>query len=155
MDSCREKLEKIVSEFNKERSALLPALRAIQDEYGFVPEESITALADLLGVSRAEIYSLVSFYSLLSFRHRGKFVVRVCNSLTCHIKGSKDLQEAIEKFLGIKPGQTTEDGLFSLEYVSCLGLCDKAPAFMINEREYGNVKPKEAIEILNKIKEEN
>lgn len=155
MDDCREKLEKIAASFNKSNSALIPCLRFLQDKYGFIPEKSIATLADLLRVSQAEIYSLVSFYSLFSFRRQGKFVIRVCNSLTCHIKGSRWLQKEIEEFLGIKNGQTTSDGLFSLESVSCLGLCDQAPALMINEKEYGNLTPEKVKDILKKLKEEN
>ena len=145
----RDRLKEIIKGYQDRRQALLPCLHFIQGKEGCIEEEMMTFLAEELGVPRVEIYGVVSFYSMFSLKPQGKYVIRVCASLSCYLEGSNSILETLKEFLDIKPAQTTPDGKFTIEEVSCFGLCDKAPAMMINDREYGNStsdKVKEIIE---------
>ena len=96
----------------------------------------------------AEIYNYITFYAMLSTRPHGKFTVRICKSAPCHVNGAAAVVRAIEDYLGIKMGETTEDGRFTIEYCPCLGLCDIAPAIMINRKVYGNLTPESVRDVL-------
>ncbi|MBC8488933.1 MAG: NAD(P)H-dependent oxidoreductase subunit E [Bacteroidetes bacterium] len=101
-----------------------------------------------------EVYSVASFYSMFSLKETGKFVIRVCVSLPCYLRGSREILEALTKELDINVGQTTADKKFTIEAVSCLGACDKSPAMMINEEIYGNLTPQKVREIIHQLKHE-
>ena len=108
----------------------------------------INVIAREMGLSINEVYNFVTFYAMLSTRPHGRYTVRLCKNVSCHVNGAADVVRAIEDQLGIRVGQTTEDGMFSLEYTSCLGLCESAPAMMINRRVYGSLTPESARAIL-------
>ncbi len=96
-------------------------------------------LAKAMNIPESEVYGVASFYSFLSTEIKGKHIIRICRSLPCYIKHSQMIIDAVEKELGIKPGETTEDGLYSLELTNCIGACDKAPAMMIDNDVHGNL----------------
>ncbi len=152
----RNRFKEIIKEYKDKRQALLPCLHYIQQKHGYINEEMMTFLAEELSVPRVDIYGIVSFYSMFSLKPRGKHVIRICASLACYLEGSNDILKTLKELLEIKVGETTPDGKFTIEEVSCLGLCDRAPAMMINDREYGNLtsdKVKEIIESYKKGKE--
>ncbi len=151
LNKCKDELNRIIAEHSNDRQALLPCLRAAQRICGYLSEDTVDFLAEKLGLSKAEIYGTATFYSMLSFEKRGKYVVRVCTSLPCYIRGSDRILETLKE-LGIEENKTTSDGKFTLQTVSCLGLCDQAPAMMVNEKSYGNLTPKKVKEIINQYR---
>ena len=130
----------------------MPCLHFIQKERGYLSEEDALFLAKELNLPPVEVYSVASFYSMFTLKERGKYIIRVCASLPCYLKGSKEILQALTEELNISVGQTTADKKFTIEAVSCLGACDKAPAMMINEEIYTNLTPAEAKEIIRQLK---
>lgn len=100
-----------------------------------------SVIAREMGISQTDVYSFVTFYAMLSVKPRGKYIIRMCKSAPCHVKGAKEIVRALEDLLHIKMGETTEDNRFTLEYCPCLGICEVSPAIMINEKTYGNLTP--------------
>ncbi|MCD6311159.1 MAG: NAD(P)H-dependent oxidoreductase subunit E [Elusimicrobia bacterium] len=145
-------LKKILAEYNYKQGALLPCLHLVQDKEGFISEKMINILAEKMDLTRVEVYSVVTFYSMFTLKKHGKYIIRMCLSFPCYLKGARAIFNAVKKELKIENGETTKDGLFSLEGVSCLGLCDKAPAMLINDKSYGNLNAKKTVDIIRKIK---
>jgi len=137
----------------KERKSLLQSLKDIQLTYGYIPEESIRDLSGTYGLSETEIYSVISFYGMLSTEKKAKYAIKVCNSLPCKVNKSSSLVDVMRQILHIEPGQTTADGLFSLEIVSCLGLCDQSPVILINEEVYGKLTAKKLVKLLSSLQD--
>jgi len=133
-----------------ERKDLILRLKEAQKRFGYVPTEVIQGLAEALGIPVNEVYGVASFYSFLSVKPLGRNVIRVCKSLPCYLKDSEMIIQAVEKELGIVPGETTADSRFSFELVNCIGQCDKAPAMMVNEDVHGGLTPEKIAEILKK-----
>ena len=148
----KSKVEDAIKSYGKGKEALLPSLESIQELFGYIPEEAITYLSETLSVPLVDIYGVITFYGMLTTEKQGKYVIRVCNSLPCHINRSSEIIDAFEKELSIKCGETTPDGKFTLEGVACLGLCDKAPAAMINEKIYENLTAEKVKEIISELR---
>jgi len=130
-----------IDEIIKDRkdNLLLPMLQAIQAKFGCISEANAHYLAKKTGIPFSKIYGVITFYEMLYTESKGKYIIRICNSPSCYLNGSLKLIEFLESLLKIKSGETTKDKKFSLEIVSCLGCCDKAPAMMINDKVYGNL----------------
>jgi len=150
---CQHEFEEIFKKYPDKNQALLPCLHLAQGKCGYLTEEIISFLAQELGLPKVEVYSVATFYSMFTLEEAGKFVIRICVSLPCYLKGSREILEAIKKELNIEAYQTTADKKFTIEPVSCLGLCDIAPAIMINEKVYGNLTPQKVKDIIQKYKE--
>ncbi len=133
----------------REQADLLPLLKEVQDKYGCLPEELLPEIASGLGLSVSEVYGVGTFYSFLSRKPLGTYVIKVCKSVPCWLKNYEVVVQTLERELGIKPGETTPDGRFSLELTNCVGVCDQAPAMMINDVAYGDVTAEKIPEILN------
>lgn len=129
---------------------ILVALENAQAENGHITPEFMTRLAGSLDVPVSDVYGVASFYSFLSTRPLGRNVIRVCKSLPCHIKDGQEIIDTISKQLGIKPGKTTEDKRFSFELTNCIGLCDGAPAMLINHDIHTQLTPDKIPDILSK-----
>lgn len=114
------------------------------------PREVAVIVSRVTGLTEAALYSFVSFYSMISEAPRGKFVVRMCQSAPCHVTGARDVMDAICKTLDIQPGETTPDGMFTLEYCQCLGMCERSPAIMVNSKVYSDLTPGKASELMEK-----
>ena len=119
----------------------------------FVAFEDAVKITEENKVSLSKVYGAGTFYSMLSFKPRGKHIIRVCNGLTCHLSGGKEVVEKLKEVLGIDIGGTTKDNLFTLEESSCLGLCSIAPAMMVDDMPYGNLTGKKIQEIIASIRE--
>lgn len=143
-----ERFEEVFAHFGHSRSALLPCLKTLQDEYGCIPNEAIKLLSEKLNIAPLDIYGVISFYGMITTKNQGKYIVRVCSSLPCHLNSGDDLLEALQEELSIPAGTTTADKLFTLENVGCLGLCDKAPAMLINDSTYGPITSEQAVEVI-------
>ncbi|MBD3262216.1 MAG: NADH-quinone oxidoreductase subunit NuoE [Candidatus Altiarchaeales archaeon] len=131
---------------------LLSRLLAIQKRQGHLSEKSLRKLSKNTGISLTHISEVASFYSHLSLKPRGKHVIRVCDSPSCYLRGSENILKVFQKKLGIKPGQTTQDGLFTLELSSCIGLCDKAPAALLDGVPQTNLTKKKIEKIIEECR---
>ena len=148
-----EKVLQILDQHHRDRSRLVPILQAVQEEYRYLPEEVMTLVATSLGIPAAKVYGVATFYSHFALQPKGKYVIRVCDGTACHVKGSQDLVDALQARLGLGGARkTTPDMMFTLETVSCLGACGLAPAMVVNEDVYGQVKPEAACAILDGIR---
>lgn len=116
---------------------------------------SVAVIAREMEIPQTQVYSFITFYAMLSVKPRGKYIIRMCKSAPCHIRGAKEIVTALEDLLGIKMGETTEDKRFTLEYCPCLGICEQSPAIMINDRTYVNLTPESVREVVRRyIREE-
>jgi NADH:ubiquinone oxidoreductase subunit E len=141
-----------MSEVDKHtRSFLLPELQKIQDKKGVISDKDMQALADKFNIHPVEVYSVVTFYSFLTTKKLGKNVIRVSNCISNKMAGSDKVLRQIENVLGIKTGQTTKDKMFTLLETSCIGMCDQAPAVMVNTDLIGKVSGKKIKEILREL----
>ncbi len=136
----------------KGQEDLLVLLEEAQSKSGYLSEAVIAELAQSVAMSLSDVYGVATFYSFLSTRPLGRNVVRICQSLPCHLKDSRMIIESVEDELGIKPGETTADGKFSFELTNCIGACDEAPAMLINSDMHGNLTPEKIVKILKSYK---
>ncbi|MGM0597550.1 MAG: NADH-quinone oxidoreductase subunit NuoE [Myxococcota bacterium] len=134
--------------------ALIPLLQDIQGELGYLSREAIAQVSKLLKLSESKIYGVASFYNQFKFNPPGKYHIQICRGTACHIKGSKTILEHLQRELRIAPDQTTKDGLFSLEVVSCVGACSLAPLIVVNDKFYADVDKKKIKKIIKKIRKE-
>ncbi len=145
-------INEICDRYADETTPLMMILSDIQKEYGYIPLEVQELVSERTGISVAEIYGVVTFYSFFSLKPKGKYVIGCCLGTACYVKGA---QQAIDKFselLGIKPGQTTEDGLFTLDALRCLGACGIAPAVSVNGKVYPKVAVNQVQGIIDELK---
>lgn len=134
------------------REELVSRLKEAQNKFGYVPEEIMAELAESLDIPINEVYGVASFYSFLSIKPLGRNVIRICKSLPCYLKHCQVIIETVEKELGIRPGETTPDGRFSFQLTNCIGLCDRAPAMMINHDAHVDLTPEKIAQILQSYK---
>lgn len=147
-----EVIEELVKNYGSSRSSLLEILQAIQKRYNFISDFAQQEVAKLLNIHPVEVYSIISFYSFLHSKQRGRNIVRLCRTISCNMKGQKNIEDAVKKELGINFSETTKDRRITLEYTNCLGMCDAAPAMLVNERVYTKIDPETAVKILKEIK---
>ena len=124
----------IIGRFPRPKSALIPVLHLAQEQDGYVAEDAMEHIAELIGVTPAEVYGTASFYEMFKFEPIGRYCITVCTNISCQLVGGWELLEHAEERLGIKPGGTTSDGLFTLEDVECIAACTEAPALQVNYR---------------------
>ena len=132
----------------RDKSHSLEILQDIQRRYGYIPREVFAPLAGFLGVKAASLYALATFYKALSLRPKGRRIIKVCDGTACHIRGAVALVGALERNLGISAGETSPDGLFTVESVNCLGACALAPVMLVDETYYPKMTPEKIREIL-------
>lgn len=143
-----------VKKYKGEAGAVMSCLHEIQDAYGYISEDNQKYLAKELEISLAEIYGIITFYNRFSLTPKGKYNIQVCLGTACYVKGADVILDELKKKLGIKEGETTEDGLFSIEGVRCLGACGLAPVVVINEEVYGKLTVDMLDEIIEKYKKQ-
>ena len=146
--------QEIIARFRPERVDLLPILHALQDNHpqNYLTEESLREAARYIGVNLSWVYGVAGYYSMFSLEPRGRYIIRVCNSPVCSMMGSSGLIEALGSILGIGVGKTTPDGLFTVEEAECLGICDVAPAMVVNRKVYGNLTRKSLEAIIDELR---
>jgi NADH:ubiquinone oxidoreductase subunit E len=123
------------------RSGLLPILQELQKKYHQISDQAMQMVADQLGVHPVEVYGVVSFYSFLDKKPKGRFIIRLCRTISCDMAGKDSVARQLENDLGIRFGEMTADGRFTLEWANCLGMCDQGPALLVNEQVYARVTP--------------
>jgi len=143
-----KEITKVLSAYPNERRYSLAILQDLQRKFGFVPREAIEAVSSYLNVKVSAIYSMATFYRALSLTPKGKHVIRVCDGTACHIRGAPALLDSLKRGLKIAPGETTKDGLFTLETVNCLGACAIAPVMVVDDKYHPKVKPDEVMALL-------
>ncbi len=146
----QEQTSKALSNFEGKPNEVIPMLQAVQDETGYLPEEAIRDIADLIGIPESKVYGTATFYSQFYFSPRGKHSIKVCLGTACHVRGGMQVMDALERELGIKAGETTADFKFNLERVNCVGSCALAPVVMVGDNVFGRLVPKQAKEVLEK-----
>lgn len=147
-EKLKEQLKQRVASAITPREAAVDVMKELQDHYGWLTDEAVREAADLLGLSTAQVDELATFYEMIYRRPVGKKVVHVCDSISCWAMGGESLLAHLANRLGIEPGQTSADGMFTLLPCACLGMCGDGPAIMIGKKLYGNVTAANAEEIL-------
>jgi len=137
------------------REYLIPMLQEIQEKQGYISREAIQLIGRYLNLPASKIYGVATFYNQFRFNPPGKYHIQICRGTACHVKGSSKLMDTLVRELNIKSGQTTRDGLFSLEVVACLGACGLAPVVCINGEFHANVTSEELKRFIKKVKQEN
>ena len=137
----QEEIRGLVARHGRARSALMPILQELQRKNGSISDFGMQVVADELGIHPAEVYGVVSFYAFLHHEPKGRFQIRLCQTISCDLAAKSRVARQLENELGIAFGETTADGRFSLEWASCLGMCDQGPALLVNDRVYTKVTP--------------
>ena len=136
------------------RDALIPILQEVQEAEGFLSRDAVVKIGRHLRLPASKIYGVATFYNQFRFQPRGRYNIQVCRGTACHVKGSLNVLEWVKRHLAIEPGQTTRDGLFSLEVVACLGACGLAPVLCVNGEFHANVKPETLGKLLASLRKE-
>lgn len=152
--SAKAEIIALIEQYKEESSPLMMVLEAIQKKFGYIPLDVQELVAEKLGMPFSEVYGVVTFYNFFSLNPKGKYVIGVCLGTACYVKNAQMVLDKIEQLLKIKPGETTEDGLFTIEALRCIGACALAPAMSINGKVYGQVKPNQIEGILNSYRQE-
>ena len=134
-----KQLDEILAKYDGKDGVLIPIMQDVQNLYNYLPKGALEYVSQKIGVPLSEIYGVATFYSLFHLSPRGKYVIRCCQGTACHVRGGASILTALEAQLGIKPGETTADGRFTLETVACLGACGLAPVMQINEDTHGRM----------------
>jgi NADH-quinone oxidoreductase subunit E len=142
----------ILDKFVGMQGALMPALQAIQESYGYIPEPTVHLTAERLNVYASQIFGVLTFYSQFHLQPRGKYIVRVCMGTACHVKGAGRIADVVKNQLGVVHAETTEDLKFTAEYVACIGACGMAPVIMINDDTFGSLTVQKVDEVIAKYK---
>jgi len=148
-----EELKKILSEFDKDKSNLIQILNKVQEKNGYISVDAQKEISEYLGISMAEVYGVITFYSRFTLKPKGKYNIAVCLGTACFVKGSEKILDKVKEMLKIDVGETTEDGLFSIEATRCIGACGLAPVFTVNDEVYGKATIEVVENVINKIKE--
>ena len=147
-------LDKAIEQFGGGEKALIAVLQEAQEHYRYLPKEIFPYLAEKLSISEAKIYGVVTFYENFSLEQKGKYVIKVCDGTACHVRHSVPVLNELRKILGLKEGQkTTDDLMFTVETVSCLGACGLAPVMMVNETVHSAMTPEKVRQVIKDIKE--
>jgi len=145
-------IDLFAEKFGEDRSAMMPILQSLQRKYGRITDYAMQAVADKLGVHPVEVYGVVSFYSFLCCKTHGKFIIRLCRTISCDMAGKERVAKQLENDLGIAFGETTDDGMFTLEWANCLGMCDQGPAMLVNDQVFTKITPDKVYDIIQGCK---
>jgi NADH:ubiquinone oxidoreductase subunit E len=144
----RADVEALCEKLGPGRSSLIPILADVKSRFHEIDGDSMQTIADVLDIHPVEVYSVASFYAFLHGAPEGQFVIRLCGTLSCDFAGKAAIADALKQELGIDFDQTTDDGLFTLEWASCVGMCDQGPALLVNDEVHTRVTPETAKEIV-------
>jgi NADH-quinone oxidoreductase subunit E len=142
-------IKKIIQKYHKKKGALIPILQDVQAIYGYVPEESVELISKELSIYPVDIYGILTFYTQFYLTPPAKHTIKVCQGTACHVMGGKEILNYLQDKLGIKEGQSTDDGMFSLERVACLGCCGMSPVVVIDNNFYGRCTIQKVDKLLN------
>lgn len=146
-------IEPVLDEYAGIKGSLITILQHTQDIYGYLPKEAIIKISEATGIAESEIMGVSTFYTQFRFQPVGKYLIMLCQGTACHVNSSELILQTIKDELGIDDGETTDDGLFSLKCVACLGCCSLSPVMMINDNTYGSLTPDKTKKILKELRE--
>jgi NADH-quinone oxidoreductase subunit E len=150
-DSARREFDRLLTRYPDREAAILPALYLAQKEFGYVSDEAIVYVAELLGVTPARIEGVATFYTMYNRKPVGKYHVQICRNISCSLLGAEHLIEHVSKKLGIRPGETTPDGKFTLTKAECLGSCGTAPVMQVNDDYHENLTEESIDALLDRL----
>jgi|SRR6056297_2190627 len=145
-------LDPLLEKYKNKKGSLIPILQGTQNIYGYLPNDTFFKIAEVTGIEMSEMYGVATFYTQFRLSPVGKHIIKVCHGTACHVQNATAISEALEDALGIKDGETTDDNLFTLESVACLGCCSLAPVMMIDGETYGKLTGSHAVKIVKEIK---
>ena len=148
-----KQIEGVLDELAKVKGSLITILQKTQDIYGYLPKDAIIYISERSGIAESEIMGVATFFTQFRLTPVGKYLIMLCQGTACHVNSSELILQTIKDELGIEDGETTEDGLFSLKCVACLGCCSLSPVMMINESTYGSLTPEKTKKILKELRE--
>ena len=155
MNTNRERVLSIIAAHGSDSSGLIAILQDVQAAYNYLSEENLTLIADTLGISISKVYSVATFYENFSLEAKGKHIIKVCAGTACHVRKSGPIYDAVYEYLGLSgKKKTSDDGLFTLETVACLGACGLAPVMTVDGEVHAKMDPERAIELLETIRKE-
>ncbi len=144
-------MDGLFQEYLPVKDNLIQILNEVQEHFGYIPKESQTKISEFLKIPMAEIYGVITFYSRFTLEPKGKYTISVCLGTACYVKGSQKILDRLKERLKIEPGQTTEDGMFSIDQTRCVGACGLAPVFTVNDEVYGKATVKKLDEVLDEL----
>jgi len=147
-------LDHLIEKYKGKKGNLIPLLQGTQNLYGYLPRAAFEKIAAETGLSLSDMYGVATFYAQFRMKPVGKHIIKVCHGTACHVQNANSITDSLEESLKIKDGETTEDGMFTLESVACLGCCSLAPVMMIGEQTYGKLTGSEAVRIVKGIRME-
>jgi [NiFe] hydrogenase diaphorase moiety large subunit len=147
-DRLMAEIDELVECHGTRRDALIPILQSLQKRYHTISDFAMQAVADRLNLHPVEVYGVVTFYAFLNEKYHGRFVIRVCRTISCDMAGKQAVARQLCNDLGIEFGQTTPDGRFTLEWANCIGMCDQGPAMLVNDQVFTHVTPEKVHNIL-------
>ena len=147
-------LKEIFEKYEKDKSNLIQILNQVQEKYGYISHNAQKAISEYLDISMAEVYGVITFYSRFTLKPKGKYNIAVCLGTACFVKGSEKVLDKVKEILKIDVGQTTDDGLFSIEATRCVGACGLAPVFTVNDEVYGKATPDMVESVISRIRSE-
>lgn len=145
-------LDDLINNYRNKKGNVIPLLQGTQEIFGFLPREAFQKLSEETGLKLSDLYGVATFYAQFRLSPVGKHIIKVCHGTACHVQAAPKVTEALSDALGVPDGGTTEDGLFTLESVACLGCCSLAPVMMIGEETYGNLSGKDAVKVIKEIR---
>jgi NADH-quinone oxidoreductase subunit E len=145
-------IEPLIRKYSGKKGNMIPLLQGTQEIYGYLPRKAFEKIAEQTGLKLSEMFGVATFYAQFRLNPVGKNIIKVCHGTACHVQNAKEITEAIEEGLKIKDGETTEDRLFTLESVACLGCCSLAPVMMIGDQTYGKLTGNESVRIIKNIR---
>ena len=148
-----KKIDEIIEDYKANRESLLMIMQDISDMYNYVPPEVVPALVERLGVKESLIYGVATFYKTISLEPRGKYIVNVCTGTACHVRGADKVMDALKEKLAIEEGQTTDDLLFTLEAVRCVGCCASGPVITVNRDTHGGLDRSSAVKVIEEYEQ--
>ncbi len=145
-------IDPLITKYSGKKGSLIPILQGTQQTFGYIPTEAFVKISEETDLKLSDMYGVATFYAQFRLKPVGKYIVKVCHGTACHVQNANVITEALQESLGVLDGETTEDRLFTLESVACLGCCSLAPVMMIGDDTYGKLTGKEAISIIKNIK---
>ena len=145
-------IEPLIRKYRGKKGNMIPLLQGTQELYGYLPRKAFEKISEETGLELSEMFGVATFYAQFRLNPVGKNIIKVCHGTACHVQNAKEISEAIEEALKIKDGETTEDRLFTLESVACLGCCSLAPVMMIRNQTYGKLTGNESVKIIKNIR---
>jgi len=145
-------LDPLIKRLSHKKGNLIPLLQGTQDIFGYIPPDALKYISDELGLKMTDMYGVVTFYAQFKLKPVGKYIIRVCHGTACHVQNADKISDDLKTFLEVKDGDTTVDGIFTLESVACLGCCSLAPVMMIGDDTFGKLTGKKAVDVVKEIR---